>query len=458
LGLLKRAGFSSSLNWPEKTLTLTFLTGFFYRKLLLNGDPPVEGLSPERNNDMPTDPQTPTPLKSGDRDETFGFLGTVTGPANAIAHSIVSSDNGMLTYAIENGGEFQIHRNHVDGDRDTTFGTDGIVTGQFESGRRSKPCRLILQERKILVIGDILTEQGKPGAPAVLRLNDSGSPDLVFGTIQLPSPAFSSNYDSTEGCLQHDGKILILTQKTDAMGIGNLGQLTRLKKDGLGDGSDGTDLEFGEQGKVEVSFGEHLSRMINVVVQPDSKIVVGGNYVTVSASVSRIVLARFDIDGALDKSFGDDGYVWLGPVDGRHELGELIVQDDGKLLCVGMTGHSDALVMRFDANGKPDPTFNGGHEVLTALGHQNASWRALSIQPSDKKIVVAGWTPGFPSSMFWGRLLSDGTFDTGFGNAGWIKSSVPGIPYSVAIQNGGRIIVAGIRENARMSVVCGVQG
>lgn len=403
--------------------------------------------------------QAPIPLsKSGDLDQSFGFLGTVPGPANGTVHSIVSSDNGTLTYAIEDGVAFQIRRNLINGGRDTAFGDDGIVTGQFESGRRSKPCRLILQEQKILVIGDILTDQGKPGAPAVLRLNDSGSPDLVFGTVQLPPPAFSSNYDSTDGCLQHDGKIVVLTQKIDASGVGNLGQLTRLKKDGKGDNSDGIDRDFGEQGNVEISFGEHLSRMISVVIQPDSKIVVGGHYVTASAFVSQIVLARFDINGTRDKSFGNDGYVRLGPEDGRYELGQLIVQADGKLLCAGMTGSSAALLMRFDTHGKPDQTFNGGQELRTELGHQNANWSALSIQPHDEKIVVAGWTPGFPSSMFWGRLLPDGTFDTGFGNRGWIKSSVPGTPYSVTIQEGGRIIVAGRRENAFMSVVCGVQG
>lgn len=385
------------------------------------------------------------PLIAGDIDRSFGFRGFVEGPENAVTHSVFSTANGMLIYAIHNDSHFEIYRVHPDGSPDTSFGEGGVFRWQFQEGRNSIPRRLILSGNNILVIGDITF--AAEGIPAVTLLNENGTPNLAFGRVSLPLPAFSNNSSPSDGCIQLDRKILILSQRTEDAGISwRNGQLTRLTTAGA------IDKDFGEQGHIKISYGEGYSNMHSVAVQPNGKIVVGASY---SLDIERIVLSRYETTGSLDTSFGTDGYVYFGSQPGRYWLEQMIVQPDGKLVCAGFS-NGKALIMRFDIDGAPDLTFNNGSEVLIDLGHANGSWSTVTVQPDDGKIVAAGWTPGFPSQMAWGRLNADGSLDSGFGNNGWIKGLLAGIPYDLTLQ-ANRIIIVGSRNNSGNAVLCGVQ-
>ncbi|MGG2020408.1 delta-60 repeat domain-containing protein [Pseudomonas sp. S8] len=386
------------------------------------------------------------PKKPGDLDTGFGTNGIIFGPTNAVTYCVVDQLDGNLVYAVHTQNSYHIHRIFPDGQPDTSFGNEGMVIGQFKENQNSEPVRLVARDKKITIFGDALT--GAEGTPAAKRLNENGSPDLVFQPVLVPRPAISSNGDPSDGGVLEDGRILILSQRTKDNLMHDKGQLTCFHADGS------LDTSFGDQGHININWGNDINRMVSIAIQPDDKIVVGANYVKLPAG-SRIVLTRYLSNGKLDKTFGDDGLVSLGPEGGSYDLKKLIALPDGKLLCAGRIGNYQALIMRFETDGRPDPTFNGGKEVLIEVASYNGTLSAVAVQPEDGKIIAAGWDVSSPLQMFWGRLNEDGSFDTRFGNNGWSRG-LTGIPYDIVMQPE-RFIIAGQSSTPSNSVLYGIQ-
>ena len=66
--------------------------------------------------------------------------------------------------------------------------------------------------------------------------------------------------------------------------------------------ADGTlDATFGTSGLITTDFASSIDRAFDVVLQPDGKILVVGE------SDGDVALARYNVDGSLDASFGDAG-------------------------------------------------------------------------------------------------------------------------------------------------------
>lgn len=157
-------------------------------------------------------------------------------------------------------------------------------------------------------------------------------------------------------------------------------------------------------------------------VQPDGKIIVGGQFTTPSNS-----LARFNADGTPDTAFNSNvGTVLTSLVFG------LAVQPDGKIVVSGFFGPQPSVVARLNADGTLDVEFNANvGDTLSGLG-----W-TVALQP-DGAILVGGEFNSDPSSL--ARFNADGTSDTAFNtNVAAITEGV----YAVAVQPNGQILVGG---------------
>ncbi|WP_158247457.1 MULTISPECIES: hypothetical protein [unclassified Pseudomonas] len=389
-----------------------------------------------------TSPKTP-----GDLDTRFGTNGAVDGPVGGTTHSVVSQPDGRLIYAVHSSNQYQIYRINADGLPDPSFGNNGSVTGQFQAGNNSKPTRLVSHDKKILIVGDVLEDAG--GKPAAKRLNENGSPDLVFQSVVVPLPAFSSNADPCDGGVLSDGRVLILSQRLNK-DFADRGLLTCWNNNGE------LDRSFGDQGHIEIDMGSEFIRMISLAVQDDDKFVIGMNYITQQLTASKIVLCRYTSRGKLDTSFGIDGYTHLSHEVDSYHLGKMITQPDGKLICVGNAKGTAALMMRYNANGTPDVQFNQGKEVKVELNSERRLLTAVGVQPEDDKIVVAGWMPGSSNQMFSGRLNKDGSLDPTFAN-NFYGRTLRGVPYDIVMQ-GDRFIIAGISyRTPNAAVLYGIQ-
>jgi uncharacterized delta-60 repeat protein len=163
-------------------------------------------------------------------------------------------------------------------------------------------------------------------------------------------------------------------------------------------------------------------------VQTNGKIVVAG-HATV-ADVQQFALARYNADGTPDASFGGAGRV-LTPVgiSGSNATG-LALQKDGKIVVAGYPVNNsgrgyDFACLRYNTDGSPDQTFGDHGKVTTALGDGKAN--SLAVQ--DGKIIVAGSAyDGEKREFAVVRYNANGKLDTTFNTAGSVLTAVGSKP------------------------------
>jgi uncharacterized delta-60 repeat protein len=205
------------------------------------------------------------------------------------------------------------------------------------------------------------------------------------------------------------------------------------------------DTTFDSDGRrVFINGGDDRAQA--VVVQPDGKLVVAG-YTNLLGTADILVL-RFNANGSLDSSFDGDGRVVLsGP--GNERAQGVALQPDGKIIVAGYTdatGGNDFSIVRFNVNGSLDGTFgNGGRQVISGFGGNDQA-QALVLQ-SDGRIVVAGFTNVTGTNDFAVvRLNANGSLDISFDIDGRLVISGFGgddRAQAVAVQSDGKIVLAG---------------
>ncbi|MGX7666375.1 T9SS type A sorting domain-containing protein [Flavobacterium pedocola] len=164
--------------------------------------------------------------------------------------------------------------------------------------------------------------------------------------------------------------------------------------------------------------------------------------------------------GTLDSSFGNGGKVITdigivnGSGTGNDHAWSVAIQNDGKIVVAGHTHNTsmyDFAVVRYNNDGSLDTTFDDDGKVTTDFGLNDYAY-SVAIQ-NNGKIVVAGDVEHsefpFPVQHKFGlsRYNSDGSLDSTFGTDGKVITRVSGsgacYGRSVAIQSDGKIVVAG---------------
>ena len=187
---------------------------------------------------------------------------------------------------------------------------------------------------------------------------------------------------------------------------------------------------FAAPGDVDAGFnpnvGATFSTVNSTAVQPDGRILIGGNFTSVGG-VTRNYIARINPDGAVDAGFNPNvgGIVHCSVV-----LGDGKVLIGGSFTAVG--GVARNCMARINSDGTLDTSFNPNVDGITP------SVYTMLVQP-DGKIVLAGdfTTLGGVTRNNIARLNSNGSLDAGFNpNAG-------GTVYSATLQTDGKIVIGG---------------
>lgn len=207
------------------------------------------------------------------------------------------------------------------------------------------------------------------------------------------------------------------------------------------------DPTFGVGGKAIATVPGNYSSGECIAEQADGKIIVGG------ATPGFALLARFNADGMLDNSFGNNGLV-LTDVDQSNDfIGAVVMQPDGKIVAGGVRFNSvadgQAIVMRHLPNGSLDNSFGtNGIRTLPISGALDSFVKAIAMQP-DGRIAVFGeyWT-GSVWESYATRLNSDGSTDNSFGVV-QLDVSATGSDYStdIALQPDGKLLLCGSVES-----------
>jgi uncharacterized delta-60 repeat protein len=149
------------------------------------------------------------------------------------------------------------------------------------------------------------------------------------------------------------------------------------------------------------SFNPNMSlhNVYCAVLQPDGKVLVGGNFTT-AGGVTHNRIVRLRSDGAVDTGFN--------PPDNSGVVFAMAVQPDGKILVAGGTfvGASNSYLVRLNADGSLDPAFSP---------NPDNSVNSILVQPTGK-IVIGGrfsFVNGVSHTNL-ARLNPDGTLDAAF--------------------------------------------
>jgi uncharacterized delta-60 repeat protein len=342
-----------------------------------------------------------------------GFLDLTFGPDGTgligISFSVyaVAIQNQRIVVAGSTGGDFALARFLYNGTLDLTFGParTGIVTIPLSPPPLTAPvanrgCALAVQpDGKIVVAAT--------AAPDIqlARYTFDGSLDLTFGPSRTGTVVtdFAGGYDfATSIAVQADGKIVAAGYSGDNF------SLVRYTPDGL------LDVSFGPSGTgrvVTFFVGFGFGFAYGVAIQSDGKIVAAGTgYYQSPTNDNAIALARYNMDGTLDLSFGPNGTgLILTPSGGfctHLEAFALALQSDGKIVvagvekpCISDEPATKFALARYSVNGLLDGTFGGTGIVTTDIadiqvlpagfyGYEEAN--AVTIQ-EDGKILSVGW-------------------------------------------------------------------
>jgi uncharacterized delta-60 repeat protein len=331
------------------------------------------------------------------------------------------------------------------GDLDPGFGEDGVVTTSFGGGSATANAVDILPNGKIVAAGGTFPLFGGNDF-ALARYLPDGSLDPVFDGDGKVTTDFSGSDIAESVAIQPDGRIVAVG------GDGGDFALARYRRDG------GLDFTFDGDGKVTTDLGgTGPDRGEDVAIQPDGKIVVVGTREV--DIVGDLALVRYHPDGGLDAGFGADGIV----VTALSEFGgsdyAVALQDDGRIVVAGSAiSHEsswDFAVVRYNADGALDTSFDTDGIVLLDLGNGALDGALdLAIQ-SDGKIVVAGLLGNADFLLV--RLNLDGSLDmrgldpyldAPFGTGGLVTTDFGGFDYAtaLAIASGGKLVAAGVTE------------
>jgi uncharacterized delta-60 repeat protein len=303
------------------------------------------------------------------------------------------------------------------GDLDLSFGTNGRTITDFNGANDIAKNVFVQADKKIVVAGS------SNDVFALAKYNSDGSLDTSFGI----NGKTTANFDGVinTAIQQRDGKFVIGGTNRDF----NLFLVSRYNLDGS------IDTSFGDNGRVTTVFtpGTQSTFVTSIVQQPDGKIIALGEEQTGQNFTSDLTIARYNLDGSLDTSFGVNGKV-IRSVNGEDGPGSIILQDDGKFVISGFSGvprsPSSPILERYNSNGTFDKSFSV--PPFSVVGN-------ATVQ-RDGKIILIG-TEIFQSGFFISRYNTDGTLDNSFGTNGKADNTVGNA--SVVVQDDGKIVVAG---------------
>ena len=321
--------------------------------------------------------------------------------------------------------------------------TDGSVDAGFDPGSSWYP----LQSLALQPDGKLLLSQwGGVGAfvngtngYGSIRLNPDGSRDSAFVPTNIFNPVIGDlgfSFDQmgiTALAAQPDGKVLVAALyytyfNCDESGCSTLYSysITRHHADGSRDASFEPAVRNSPVWEIEAvnAFG----------VQPDGKVVVGGNFFSIKGA-PRTGLARLNPNGSLDTNFTSQVPLY-------STVSSIVAQTNGKVMIAGgfasVNSVSRNRIARLNADGTLDSGFNPGTGITNSYGPPEI--RSLVVQ-SDGKAIIGGEFTAVNGMSRNGiaRLDLDGSLDVSF-NPG---TGVNGRVFDVALQADGKVVFAG---------------
>lgn len=331
-------------------------------------------------------------LPDGSLDYSFGNNGIVisqTGIASVVHSIALQQDNKIIavggTHINDSILNFSVIRYNQDGTPDNTFGNQGVVLINVENS--SKAYNVAIKSNGKIIISGYSNLNFNTGI-SLVQLNTDGTLDASFGTGGLSIHHFSESPDVEAWAMALDGNDNIITNGMiyDTGLLRN--KIAVVKFNPNGD----LDTGFGIGGIAKPSISNNSDDFGNaIVIQPDNKIVIAGTLNNFS------IIARYNINGILDSTFGTDGIIINNfETSEPSEIYGITVQNDEKIIAVGVSGinasntNGNFGLVRLNSSGTLDNTFGINGKVVTDISNGYNDVAFTVKEQYDGKLVVSG--------------------------------------------------------------------
>lgn len=281
--------------------------------------------------------------------------------------------------------DFMVLKIDGNGNLDTNFGTDGVAIYSIDTGLDYARGLAVTESGQIVLCGYSHVPGFNYKRDVAIRLNADGSLDTDFGTDGI----FMWNDDNTSNelytaLIAPDGGIL--TSGYSKPGGSDQIALYKILEDGSG-----LDPDFGDNGVVLAPIE---GKGNGLVIHPNGNILIGGNSFN-SVTGSDFAVLAYNQDGTPNTDFGVDG-VFKADADVLDYGLDIALQSDGKILIGGEAGAGFSgpprrfASVRCDADGVLDASWGGTGIVQTPTSTIFAFPNAITVQPADGKVLLAG--------------------------------------------------------------------
>lgn len=279
-----------------------------------------------------------------------------------------------------------------------------------------------------------------------------GDPDTSFSGDGLRTIDFPGGSDDRANAVMVQANGRIVLGGESSIGGNSDFALLRLRANGT------TDPSFSDDGFRNLDFrglgGD--DEILDLVQQPDGRIVAVGQAYNADGSSSGFAIARFRTDGRLDTSFSGDGKLLVSFPGLVYAFGYAVaLQDDGRILVGGEAGGNaptdrDFAVVRIKPRGRIDRTYGGGDgRVLTDFNGSDEGIWDMVVQPNGN-LVAGGWAHNAAGDNYrfgFARYRSTGALDRRFSGDGRqvvdVSASLNDSLFGVEVRSDGRIVGAG---------------
>lgn len=378
---------------------------------------------------------------AGTLDSSFNPAGTPPGTvryAAALGYALALQTDGKVIIAGSSGANSALVRYTSAGALDPAFGVGGVVTTPV--GTSARFYGVVVQPDGKIVAAGFATIGGIDNF-LVARYNTNGTLDTSFDIDGIVTTLIgATSAQAYDLALQSDGNIVVVGRS------GGVTQFAVVRYTTTGT-LDGT---FGTGGITTTTIGT-IATGNAVTLQPDGKIVVGG-FASTSGS-NKFTVVRYNTNGSLDTTFGGTGIV-ITTIDSLSVINDITMQAvTGKIIAVGISnlaGVNSFTIARYNLDGTLDTTFGVGGIVKTNISGNSEALGVAIYQ--NGSIVASGYSAPSGTEVFTlARYTPNGTLDTTFGTGGIVQTSYGTSftrAYEVAIQDNVKIVAAGFLDNA----------
>lgn len=350
----------------------------------------------------------------------FGFKIIETGAAQNELRSFKLQKDGKLVLG---GRLFYTDRKQAfvmrllaDGTKDTSFANEGTL--KVDAPGANIVSGLDIDDTSIIVGAG--NDNNSETDFVVLKYLLNGLPDTSFGDhgaarINIGTSVFLETVE-----LQSDGKIIAAGEAGDIFYNRENFVVLRLLADGKPDHS------FNQTGVATTSFGRSTHTLRALLPGANGKIMVGG---AMQGNGTALVFARFNEDGVLDMTFGEQGKKLWDMSQVAIDINSGLLKKDGSFIGVGFlfrfmvpNNTLDYMLIHLNAAGQPNETF-GINGVVTASILTKSSYFEQPKLVADGKLLTQYGGSANPWLQGIMRYLPDGSADQSFADKGFLKTN-----------------------------------